>query len=360
MNNWQKARARMMTRHAFFASIMMSTPAIETRDVPTLATDMKTIWYNPDFIAGKTVDEIMFGIAHEVLHIALLHGERLTERDPQVWNMACDYAINLTLRKCGFTLIANVLVDNKYNGMSADQIYDLLMRDPDKQPSRGADDNGGMGSDLKPMTGSADDVATAKRQVMQKVAQAATMARMCGQLPGELERLVGELLNPVVPWYEMLQHLMNQTAQDNEHWNRRNRRFAHLYLPGRWSQRMGEVILIGDTSGSIGNDELGKYVSEGASLAEQLQPERIRILWADTCVAGEQVFELGDPIEPEPQGGGGTDMRVPLADAEQHDPLVVVLFTDGYTPWPQVEPSYPLIVCCTTNAPVPIGTVVRI
>jgi hypothetical protein len=38
----------------------------------------------------------------------------------------------------------------------------------------------------------------------------------------------------------------------------------------------------------------------------------------------------------------------------------VVLFTDGYTPWPEVEPDYPLIVCCTTDAPVPVGMDIRI
>ena len=38
---------------------------------------------------------------------------------------------------------------------------------------------------------------------------------------------------------------------------------------------------------------------------------------------------------------------------------VVVLLTDGYTPWPDCEPPYPLIVCCTTDADVPVGQVVR-
>ena len=65
-------------------------------------------------------------------------------------------------------------------------------------------------------------------------------------------------------------------------------------------------------------------------------------------------------IKLEPKGGGGTDMRVPLKYAEQFDPKVVVLFTDGYTPWPKEEPPYPLIVCCTTNVEVPVGQVIRI
>jgi predicted metal-dependent peptidase len=140
---------------------------------------------------------------------------------------------------------------------------------------------------------------------------------------------------------------------------RRNRRFQNVYLPARHSEKMGEIVLIGDTSGSIGNDELCKYMAEAGAIAEDVHPERIRILWADTKVAGEQVFEEGELIVAKPKGGGGTDMRVPLKKAEDYQPEVVVLFTDGYTPWPDVEPDYPLIVCCTTDVNVPIGMDIR-
>jgi predicted metal-dependent peptidase len=118
--------------------------------------------------------------------------------------------------------------------------------------------------------------------------------------------------------------------------------------------------MIGDTSGSIGNEELTKYIGEAAMIAEDVRPERIIFLWADTKVAGVQEFEEGDPIVPKPKGGGGTDMRVPLKKALDYQPECVVLFTDGYTPWPDVEPDFPLIVCCTTDAPVPVGIDIRI
>lgn len=379
MNNWQKARARMMTQHAFFATLMMSTKTVETRDIPTLATDMVTIWYNPDFIDTLSVEQIMYAIAHEVLHIALDHSSRLRSRNPRLWNIACDYAINLTLVDSGFKFIEGTLLDRKYTGMSADQIYERVEQQSEKQrkarsrSGQGQGDGQGqgqgqgdgldedvLGQDLKPMSGTADEQAKAQRSVQQRVAQAATMARMCGQLSGDLERLIGEILDPKVPWLDMLRHLMSQTAQDDESWGRRNRRFSDLYLPSRHSERMGEVIMIGDTSGSISNDELGTYVSEAASLADQLRPERIRFVWADTKVAGEQVFEAGDDIVAEPKGHGGTDMRVPLEYVAQYDPVVVVLFTDGYSPFPSCEPPYPLIVCCTTNVPIPVGNVVRI
>jgi predicted metal-dependent peptidase len=308
------------------------------------------------------------------MHIALAHGMRLSAREHFVWNCACDYAINLVLEETGFTLPKPNLCDKKYEGMSADQIYELLMKEVDKQRKKGGGGKtgevaeklfgnaGGMVGDLKQNEAACDPAHEAKvqRSIQQRVAQAANVARMAGKLAGSLERLIGEILDPVVPWPLILRDYMTRVTKDDEQWNRRNRRFQAVYLPARHSEKMGEIVLIGDTSGSIGNDELCKYMAEAGSIAEDVRPERIRILWADTKVAGEQVFEDGDPIVAKPKGGGGTDMRVPLKKAEDYQPEVVVLFTDGYTPWPDIEPEYPLIVCCTTDAPVPVGMDIRI
>lgn len=370
MNKMQKARAKMLIKHPFFATLLMSTPAVETKEIPTAATDMDKLYYNPDFIESLDDEVVLFVLAHEVMHIALAHGMRLMKRNAPLWNIACDFAINLVLKDSGFTLWGQCLIDDKWKDMSADQIYEKLQQEVDKQRKQGKSgeptemfgDGGGMVGDLKEPEGAGDPAAEARaqRSIQQRVAQAANIARMAGKMHGSLERLVGEILDPKVPWAHVLRDYMTRVTKDDEVWSRRNRRFARVYLPARHSEKMGEIILIGDTSGSIGNDELCKYMAEAGAIAEDVHPERIRILWADTRVAGEQVFEDGMPIVPKPKGGGGTDMRVPLKKAEEHQPECVVLFTDGYTPWPEVEPDYPLIVCCTTDAPVPVGLDIRI
>ena len=183
---------------------------------------------------------------------------------------------------------------------------------------------------------------------------------MAGKMPGSLERFINEVLNPQVPWQDYLREYMTKVTKADESWNKRNRRFSDVYLPTRHSERMGEIAVIGDTSGSIGHHELNKVGAEIRGIADDCNPERVRVIWADTKVASEQVFEDGEALLFQPTGGGGTDMRVPLDHVEQYNPEVVVLITDGYTPWPTEEPPYPLIVVCTTNAPVPIGQVVRI
>ncbi len=188
------------------------------------------------------------------------------------------------------------------------------------------------------------------------------MARMAGKLTGELARMVDDMLQTKVSWTDVLRDFMLKVVKSRDSWVRRNRRFTKIYLPTRHDRRMGPIVFIPDTSGSMWGDDMEKICSEMAHCASQTQPESIRVLWADTAVKGEQLFEVSDfeYSKLEPKGGGGTDMRVPLKYVEQYDPQVVVLMTDGYTPWPDVEPPFPLIVICTTDVACPIGEVIRI
>lgn len=381
MDLMQKARARMLVKHVFFGTILVSTKCIPDETIPTACTNMIDIRYNPKFINDiGDVDKVLFVLAHEVGHVMLMHGHRLQGRDPFLFNIAGDYAINWMLKECGFNLLDGCLVDEKYKDMSAEQIYDDLLKDAKKrkkgkgkggggsatgngQPSDGGDGDypDPLGRDLKPGPGANDPEERARqvRAIQQKVAQAANMARMAGQMPGALERLVNEVLDPAVPWNVLLRDYMTRITYDDETWSRRNRRFE-TFLPSRHSLAMGEIVMICDTSGSIGVEELNKVAAEISSIADTMRPERIRVIWCDAHIAGEQCFELGEEIKLVPKGGGGTDMRVGLDRAEVYNPIVTVLCTDGYTPWPDVEPPYPLIVCCSTMTKCPVGQVVRI
>lgn len=377
LTNLQKARARLLLQHPFFATLLLSTPMIEDKSIGTAATDMKTIMYNPDFFDTLSGEVIEFVLAHEVAHIVFEHGVRLQSRDARLWNIACDYAINLILRDSGFALHPECLIDSKYEGMSAEQIYELFQKSPpkrrghgNKQPSNGAGQEQGQGDTLpqdvlgqdvrEPQVANKDEMSRIQRSIQQRVAQAAMMAKMAGKLSAQLERLVHEILNPVVPWPDVLREYMTRIIQDDENWSRRNRRYGDVYLPARYSQKMGDVVIIGDVSGSIGQPEFDRLASEISAIADMLRPESVRVVWADTEVVKEETFECGEPLVLKPCGGGGTDMRVPLAHVTQYDPQVVVLITDGYTPWPTGEPDFPLVVCCTTDVNVPVGQVVRV
>ena len=249
----------------------------------------------------------------------------------------------------------------------ADQIYEKLKNQSPPQGGGGAGkgDAGmkqdGLGQDVQaPDNMDAEGRAKAERSIQQRVAAAASVARAAGHLSGDLERIVNDILNPQVPWPELLREYMTRIVKDDESWGRRNRRFGHVYLPARHSVRMGEIIFIGDTSGSIGQEELDKVAAEINAVADLVQPECIRAIWADARVKHEEVFELGDPLKLHPMGGGGTDMRVPLKHVEQYDPEVVVMVTDGYTPWIEETCPFPLIVLCTTDVELPFCDLIKI
>jgi predicted metal-dependent peptidase len=107
------------------------------------------------------------------------------------------------------------------------------------------------------------------------------------------------------------------------------------YLPSTTSETIGEVILAIDTSGSISNTDIAKVASRIQELCETLPPDRIRVLWWDTEVHGEQVFEGNyDGIAGmlKPMGGGGTRAGC-VSDYIIKNSLnadCMIVFTDGH------------------------------
>lgn len=353
MDNMSQARSRLILKFIFYACLALNTRFIADKSVPTAQTDMKTIWYNPIWVATLTVAQTMGLCVHELLHIMLKHGLRRGARDPKRWNIACDYAINPLILASGLELPPGGCVDKKYEGMSAEQIYNLLPKDAAE---------GGIGQDLRDL-GSMDegDKRALEQHIDGITTQAVTQAKMAGSIPSHIARLVQGVLHPPIRWERLLADYMRKLAKDAESWNRRNRRYTHVFMPGRHSVTMGEICIAVDTSGSIDSGALAQVAREINEIADEVKPEQIRVTYVDSHVVGEQIFERGDKIVFEPKGGGGTDMRVACRHMEQFEPIVGVIITDGYTPWDTKPPSYPLIIVCTTNQKCPsYAQVVRI
>jgi len=378
-----KAKARMLMKHVFFASLLLSTKVVAVPGCRTAFTDMTIIGYDPDFIESlKDPDLVLFVLAHEMMHIVFKHGFNQGSRDHRRLNIAQDYVINWMLADNGFKLwdkcfkqrdfrsmSAELAQSNlrllpskdPYVGMSAFQLYDHLVEDG-KGGGEGGMGDGGLGSDVrKPENLDAEEQSVIERKIERIVAQAASMARMAGKMSANLDRLINGVLNPPLPWQELLKEYTTCLTRDEETWAHRDRRRPNVYLPSMQGYSMGEVVVIGDTSGSIDGQMFAQIGAEIAEIMELVKPERVRIVWADDAeVCYEEVFERHDEIVLHPKGGGGTDMRKPLNYVERYDPIMVILVTDGYTPWPAQEPPYPLITVCSTNAHCPVGQVVRL
>lgn len=132
-----RARTALIMSQPFWGTLSLYLEPIEDSEIAqgTMATDGKRLVWCPDFVDALSAKELEGVVAHEVSHCALKHPLRRGKRDPELWNVACDYVINRDLIKAGFTLPKGVLLDAKYNGMSEDEIYARL-RDEQKQQSQ--------------------------------------------------------------------------------------------------------------------------------------------------------------------------------------------------------------------------------
>jgi predicted metal-dependent peptidase len=124
MQRMTKARAMMVMDQPFFATLALYLKLVETTTkVEALGTDGVSLFFNPKWVEDKTDLQLQFGWAHEVEHLARRHHTRRCGRDFKKWNVATDYGINGDLVRAGFVPPACILIDNQYDGLSAEQIY---------------------------------------------------------------------------------------------------------------------------------------------------------------------------------------------------------------------------------------------
>lgn len=385
LSNFETARAGLVKTKAlmFFASMLLQTMFVEDETCDTAWTDMTRIGYNPIFIESLELAVVKFVIIHEIMHIVLKHGLRRGNRDPKRWNEACDFEINILLKKLGFKIWEFALIDERYAGMTAEQIYALREREAQTKPSGKKGDGqgqsqgqgqpqpgqpgqaqgkpektqGGLGGDLRPVPADTPDQAAAiDHEINKTIARAAAVAREHGVMPGELEAIVGANYEDPVPWEVVLMDYMTACLKQDENWSRRNRRYADTILPSRYSNGMDEMTIVADSSGSMFTKAIFERIAVAVNhIVTVIKPMTVRVVWADDKdMQNIDVFEQGTEVVLHPKGGGGTDMRKPLVYvADNYRPEVVLLLTDGYTPWPEVETPYPLIIGCTTDAPCP-------
>lgn len=122
----------------FYAKLLANTTISGSFDIgETMATNGRAIYYHPDFVLEQSVSALAFVISHELMHCIGLHHLTRGSRDPELWNVACDYAINPILhneRGLDWPVDGNGekmgLYKAEYAGMSAEAIYDDLMKQP--------------------------------------------------------------------------------------------------------------------------------------------------------------------------------------------------------------------------------------
>ena len=176
-----------------------------------------------------------------------------------------------------------------------------------------------------------------------------------GNLPGDLKRMVDEVMAPDLPWHVLLRDFVEQTAKNDFNWGRANRRFLamDLHMPSLLSEELPEIVIAIDTSGSIDRNRLNTFAAEASNVLEQYDTTA-RVIYCDTQVNGEDVFERQNlPLKMNPIGGGGTDFR-PVFEyirTNGYDPACVIFFTDMWGTFPEQECEWPTLWVTESGSP---------
>ena len=365
-----RARSELIFTQPFFGAIALRLGMKEDNSQPTMAVDGYTIFYNVEFVATLTYKELAGVIAHEVLHVAMLHHTRMENRIPKIWNYAADYAINPIILKNGMELPTDRLDDRKYHGLAAEKIYEDLVEDPKmKEAMKREQDacdaigeaigqaldelaNGGKGFDeIRTPPPEKEDMAEYDAKALTNTGIAA--AKQAGKMPGNMEDIIDAAHAVQVDWKDRLRELLTHKARGDQVWHRPNKRLLdEMYLPHFEEVPTGNLVLAIDTSGSVREKELQTYASEIQSIMIDNCIEKLTVLYVDTIVQKVDVFETHDDFVMKLKGRGGTRFEPAFEWVEQQGdtvPDAFLYFTDGEATFPQNPPNYPVIWCITND-----------
>lgn len=354
-----KSRARLMLQQPFYGVLLSMIDFVPEPSLPTMATDGSKVYYSPEYALGLDEDETFGVLLHEISHCIYLHctQKRRMNRESHRWNVASDFAINLEIKDMGYKLPRNVLLDEKFREMNAEQIYDSLPEDSSKFQTL---DIHIESSDAKEWDDMEDKIISAYEMTRNSKGK--------GNTPAGLKRWIEKLRKAKVNWARVFHRYIGQAlAKDDYSFTRANRRFVpqDIYLPDLRSHVIGNVVIAVDTSGSIGKKTLEQFGAEMAKIGHLV--EECTLISCDAQI--HEVVKIRKfqnfikNVKFGFKGGGGTDFR-PVFDIVKEknmNPELLVYLTDTYGTFPEKAPSYPVLWCITEeNGKVPWGQSVYI
>lgn len=322
-----KCKIQLMTKPdmVFFTTVAFSLKHIWDETVPTAETDGICIWYNPDFFMSLTPDEQLFLLLHETLHVVFQHMVRKGDLDAKKWNYAADYVINYILVQRKFKMPAGGLYDAQYADLTTDQIYKLLPDQP-KIDLPMSD----LRSPKKPQ-----DIQEISQKIDQILVRASLQSQMAGEkpgtIPGAIQFYIDSLVNPKLPWHNILARYVNKVIRQGFNWQKPNRRFfPKHYLPSRASKKLCDIAVAIDTSCSVTDAEFQRFASEVYAILKHQRPSSLTLIQFDTRIHNvTKLTSARDLMKTQFTGRGGTRIKEVVEWGAKHKPHILLVFSDG-------------------------------
>jgi predicted metal-dependent peptidase len=340
---------------------------------------------NPDFTAKLSERDLIFVLAHELLHLALRTHDRARGSHHIEFNYAHDYIINDMLRHAlGLTQIpAGGLDMPGAREKSAEEIVLEMRRNGSTTPSRsrvwegvivsadealgaarqkGGSGEDGQGADMGDVLSAAreramfpedvEDQAARTRAMRDLAAKGIALAKAMGAMRGRGMGSGGSQQNVRAlrgvyrtPWQVALQRWLEGAGPSERTYARPSRRGDHhgdIVLPGRQRYTMMLNVIL-DTSGSM-TDELPAILGAIADFCEAVGIDEIRVIQCDTEVTGDALLSPVELAEFDVTGYGGSDLT-PALQRFAEDPRVTaaIVITDGDILYPTEPMPYAVL-----------------
>ena len=359
-----KARIKLLLRHPFFGSIAMHmnprevTPELlKTTGIQTMAVDIYgNLFYYPPWVQQQNDQTLMTALAHEVMHIALKHLSRLGSRQPRVWNIATDAAINGILSD-SLPMPHEWVNIPKMKGKSAEEIYDWLIKDAKRINSYGISwdshifgkpDKNGNGGSPHQLPGQIPI------DVPRVIREAYNFAKQRGTMPASLERMFADILNPVMDWKEILRrYIVSVVPHDFTYARPSKKAYATGFYMPRVVRENIDIVIGVDSSGSISDEEYTEFLSEIYAMTRQFDSLRATVLVCDAKI--QEVVEINENFDPtmiHGTGRGGTSCLPVyewIKENKSDNIKLLIYFTDGWIDTPAEEKPFHTLWVVTPN-----------
>mgnify|MGYP003640680377 CR=1 FL=1 len=351
------AISKLISFQPLYGEVFLHLNKRETRDMPTMAVGVirrvdLALYYNPDFVSGMTSGELRGVLKHEALHILLHHLSRTKHFafNPRGYNIAADCAIN-----CHIEGLPEGALYPKQFGMpdnqSSEWYYKTLKKEAEEQGKSFDEFIEGKGDtvDDHSMWGDFDDdiIEEKIRNIAEKAIKAQE-AKGWGSIAGSLAGQVIAANKPKVNWKKEVRWFINKVVLMGRKSTRMrpNRRYG-ITSPGSKRNYTSRLLVAFDTSGSVSDKQLEYFVTELNGMIDHVEVDFVQF---DTVIQGkpEPFSKKASKIKVLGRGGTNFSPVIRLADEKKYDGLVV--FTDGYAPFPARPKARMLWAVCSRDS----------
>lgn len=354
-------KVQMLKHEPFYGDVLMRLNITADRSVETACTNGRWIKYNPDFMASLNAAQRNYVLLHEVLHVILKHWKRQGDRDPRLWNIACDMVVNnyIDRRMKWFLTQYEILIERPAEGVFVKDYIDRNVEDIYQElynkVNKGKKGKGGklelriFGAGVSISGNSSDLVISEAGQgpgsIEEQIAEKqlddmlkSAMTKAAGRGRCQIPDMKIELTESKrLPWNRILADFLEDKVSEESSYFTPERKYLHMdmIVPGLGTVEddLADLWAFVDTSGSIGGNELNQFITQLYRIGRQFNCH-INLAYWDTAVGKvyKNIRNTKELLESAPDSSGGTDINCVYDYIRENKikPGVLIILTDGY------------------------------